>query len=226
MSFSDEVLAAIDRNVDAMFVAHGLDGLPRDEAFRVADSVEFVGLERWEDFHTGRYQLHRSVMPIAERIPRSTWLLWNEGDSDISLGGRSNNSDSYTHMLGMSIGVDHESGRFVHSMRRDGKTADPLPSLELRAELMSRTTWKQDLPQYSYKSGSYEFHPGVEFLGIGLNENSSSDAEPERWCRYMGWGRGQVGRAPASSPELLAAEAFYQSLGLTVGLTWIASHRN
>jgi hypothetical protein len=49
MTFSGALFAAIDRNVDAMIKAHGLSHLSREEAFRVLDDPDSVGIDRWEN---------------------------------------------------------------------------------------------------------------------------------------------------------------------------------
>jgi hypothetical protein len=234
MRFSDELLAAIDRNVDAMFIAHGLDGLPRDEAFRVADSVEFVGLEQWEDFEIGQHWLHPSVMPIAERIPRSAWPLWYRRywGSDIALGGYPTDSETHTEILGWYFMVEHATGRIVNNVDTDSgavpQPIDILPSLELRAESMSRTVWVAEgkgIYGRSEMLGFYVFKPDAEFLGFRLNENGVVLTDTYGYCQdsYRGIGREGLFDRRETIPEVIVAEAFYQSRGLPVGHAWTNS---
>jgi hypothetical protein len=146
MTFSDQLFTVIDRNVDAMIQAHELTHLDRSTAFNLLDSPDFIGLDTWDVLEYGQHWLHPAVMPIAERIPRSAWSLWYFRDwfCDLAFGGLPHGPETHTTVLGGGINLHHESGRFFYGEEWQGREADILPSLELRAEFLFRTERRED----------------------------------------------------------------------------------
>jgi hypothetical protein len=232
VTFSDALFAAIDRNVDAMIKAHGLSHLSREEAFRVLDDPDSVGIDRWEnDFNEyGQHFLEPAVMPIAERVPRSAWFFWyyDGSFSDLGLGGRPHYLGSRTHgpvthtpILGDWAVLEHETGKFIYAEGPEGfgTEVDILPSLELRAELMSRTTWRRKDPGArgsQIKRGDYRYDPGAEFLGVELVGS------------YAGFGRPGLSLEGywATWSEKRAAAAFYEERDLPYGHDYLRTITN
>jgi hypothetical protein len=110
--------------------------------------------------------------------------------------------------------LEHETGKFRYG--DDGNEVDILPSLGLRAELMSRTTWRQKEPgpfRGRYQKGSYKYDPGAEFLGIELVGS------------YAGLDRPGLALEGFSAtwPETLATAAFYKERNLPYGHDYLST---
>jgi hypothetical protein len=236
MTFSDQLFTVIDRNVDAMIQAHELTHLDRSTAFNLLDSPDFIGLDTWDVLEYGQHWLHPAVMPIAERIPRSAWSLWYFRDwfCDLAFGGLPHGPETHTTVLGGGINLHHESGRFFYGEEWQGREADILPSLELRAEFLFRTVWieaNDGATGRHHKNGFYVFRPETEFLGIQLNVTGDLHREangyhPESYNGHSRMGLGKnsgLNSEVRDRPETRAAEAYYASRGLPVGHAWLAT---
>ncbi len=137
------LLAAVDDNVDAMIVAHGLSYLPRAEAFAILDDPAIAGLERWEDAEWGysRESTPPELDPWLERIPQShEYFLYRHGpETDIAIGG--------TGYEDFPPGAKYIVGYFITVVLADltvrfrgrskdplkWRLVDPLPSLRCRS---------------------------------------------------------------------------------------------
>jgi hypothetical protein len=207
-----DVLDAIDKNVDAMIIAHGLGHLEREEAFAVLDDPAIAGLTSWEDQvwpERAREHLPAEMNPFLQRLPRSTDYFWRrfDAESDLLLTGFGTEYPAAWIFLGETHFIVEDSS-FRHRITEHIETwptVDPIPALKCRAFMLRHTIWSPNVG-----NGCYMFPSGLSLFGIDM----------ESWD-YVGVPRHQVERD--LNRESGAAARFYESIDVPYGHEWYMS---
>jgi hypothetical protein len=204
-----ELLAALDENVDAMIIAHGLGHLERNEAFGILDNPAIAGLSSWQDQEwpeRAREHLPAAMDPFMERLPRSTDFFWRRFDAftDLLLTGIGTESPAAWIFLGQTHFVVEDSS-FRHLLSEHIETCpeiDPIPALQCRAFMLRHSIWSPNIG-----NGCYMFPAGLSLFGIDM----------ESWD-YVGVPRHQVERD--LNRESGAAARFYETIDVPYGHEW------
>jgi hypothetical protein len=208
------VLDLVERNVNAMLIAHGLANLQRDEAFAILDNPNIGFCRDWEDPQYPYYS-RQWMPPIFDswlrRLPRShEFFFGRDGTSDVFFGGSGNVKypPGATNLIGDSICVTHSDSVFrfrdLSGDPQEWKVVDPIPSMRCREYFLGCCEW--------VPNSHYRFRDRTVLFGIDLSNTE-----------YMGLPRQTTSTSDGLQPQLRAMEKFYESIGSEFGLPWLQS---